>query len=171
MKEGFNGTLLVVGVVPEAGDDDSGLARPGLDLDGLDDLGEERVGDVRYGDADGGIPTAAERDGEHVRHVLQVVDGRIDPVPDAVRDVAVVVQHTRDGLGADTGTFCHLAHRGHGRSPPAIELVGVRVRQRRPGALRALAVHQEPRSRGSRGSDDRTASAMVAGLPRASTSR
>ena len=37
------------------------------------------------------------------------------PVPDAVRDVAVVVQHARDGLGADTGTFCHLAHRGHGR--------------------------------------------------------
>ena len=58
--------------------------------------------------------------------VAQLLDGRVDLVPDVRTDVRGVVDHAGDGLLGDAGAFGHVdhdhspggrSHRGHAVSP------------------------------------------------------
>ena len=108
------GALVRAVVVPEAGDDDGAPALPRHRLDAVRQRREERVRDVRDGHPDRVVAPTPEGPGQGVRYVLQLGDRAFDAEPHLIGDVAVVPQHARDRLGADSrhgGDLTHGAHR------------------------------------------------------------
>ena len=87
------------------------------DLDCVQQGGEKGMGDI--GDDDADEIRAIEREvAPHVaRYVLKLLDGGFDLCSRGVGDVSFVVDHERNGTGADAGEPSNIFDLCHGRNP------------------------------------------------------
>src|SRR5258707_14124131 len=95
----------------DAGQNDGDVTPAGLALDRVNDAGEEGIRYTGHRNADRSVAPGPEGDREHVGYVLQLVDRPLDPFTHVGGDIAVVVDHPRDRLGAHPRTVSNVAHR------------------------------------------------------------
>ncbi len=122
VEQGADVVVLLCGALTGIADDQAVAEAAGLVLDGVGQLGEEGVGEVADDQAEGAGPGGAQRAGDVVGAVAQLLHGGEHPLA-GLRDRAVAVEDAGDRGDGDPRPLCHIFDVRHG----AVAILSVRA--------------------------------------------